>query len=228
MNDEIRVAVFEFLGQQLWLAPQKAIFWKDKNALILADLHLGKVSHFRKSGIAIPNHVHDEDLARFDQLIAMYQPEMIIILGDLFHSAYNYQWQEFLDWKQQHDHIAWHLIKGNHDILPAALYEDKNMEVYADRMILAPFVFSHQLVMCHDSDPKYYNLTGHIHPGVKLQGHARQQLVLPCFYFGKRYGVLPAFGKFTGLALIKIKSEDQVFILAGKKVISADIPVGYD
>ena len=31
-----------------------AIFWKEKDTLLLADIHLGKVGHFRKSGIPVP------------------------------------------------------------------------------------------------------------------------------------------------------------------------------
>ena len=44
---------FNFLGQDLVLLPQKAIYWKQEKTLIAADVHMGKVGHFRKAGIAV-------------------------------------------------------------------------------------------------------------------------------------------------------------------------------
>jgi metallophosphoesterase superfamily enzyme len=64
-----------------------------------------------------------------------------------------------------------------------------------------------------------YNLSGHIHPGVHLEGIARQSMTLPCFYFGKSVGLLPAFGLFTGLARIRPKAGDKVFVIAKGKVV---------
>ena len=44
------------------LLPDKCMFWKEHNSLILADLHIGKAGHFRKAGIPIPSHIHIDDL----------------------------------------------------------------------------------------------------------------------------------------------------------------------
>lgn len=224
MKEETQIAIFRISGQELWLLPQKAIYWKNKDALILADLHLGKAGHFRKAGIAVPSAVHNEDLAAIDQLITKYNPATIIILGDLFHSSYNGQWPEFLDWKKQYVDLEWHLIKGNHDILPEELYHIKKFEVHQHQMIERPFNFTH-IPMPPKEYSETYNLAGHLHPGVRLQGEARQRLLLPCFYFGTSCGILPAFGRFTGLATTKINFNDQVFVIAGGKVLSAEILV---
>jgi metallophosphoesterase superfamily enzyme len=64
-----------------------------------------------------------------------------------------------------------------------------------------------------------YNIAGHIHPGIHLRGKGRQELTLPCFYFGGRQGLLPAFGAFTGLARIYPKKGEQVFAIAEDSVI---------
>ncbi|HNU41619.1 MAG TPA: phosphoesterase, partial [Cyclobacteriaceae bacterium] len=65
-----------------------------------------------------------------------------------------------------------------------------------------------------------YNLSGHIHPAVRLKGTGRQSVMLPCFYFGKQQGILPAFGSFTGMARIVPKKEDRIFVIAENKVIA--------
>jgi metallophosphoesterase superfamily enzyme len=65
----------------------------------------------------------------------------------------------------------------------------------------------------------FYNLAGHFHPGVRLHGKGRQSLMLPCFYFGKRKGLLPAFGSFTGLAAIKPKEGERVYAIVSKSIV---------
>jgi hypothetical protein len=43
--------------------------------------------------------------------------------------------------------------------------------------------------------------------------------MLPCFYFGKRKGLLPAFGSFTGLAAIKPKEGERVYAVVSKSIV---------
>ena len=52
---------FNLLEQDLLLLPEKAIYWKQQKALIAADVHLGKVGHFRKAGIAVPQQLAKDD-----------------------------------------------------------------------------------------------------------------------------------------------------------------------
>src|ERR1700709_1425617 len=92
---------FTLLGQNLLLLPQKAIYWEQQRALIIADVHLGKVGHFRKAGIAIPRHMEQSDLAILSELIHEYRPEKLLFLGDLFHSDMNNDWDWFILWRSQ-------------------------------------------------------------------------------------------------------------------------------
>ena len=63
-----------------------------------------------------------------------------------------------------------------------------------------------------------YALAGHVHPAVRLRGEG-ESLRLPCFWFGARYGVLPAFGAFTGTAEVRPREGDQVFVIAEDEVL---------
>ena len=63
------VISFNLLNQDLLLLPQKAIYWQQEKALIAADVHLGKVGHFRKAGIAVPRDMEQNDLAILSDLI---------------------------------------------------------------------------------------------------------------------------------------------------------------
>jgi len=69
------------------------------------------------------------------------------------------------------------------------------------------------------TDKKVYNLAGHVHPGFRLSGKAKQALTLPCFYFGEDGGLLPAFGAFTGLSRIEPKVNDQIYVIVDQSIV---------
>ncbi|WP_425390900.1 ligase-associated DNA damage response endonuclease PdeM [Ekhidna sp.] len=200
----------EVAGEQLTLLPERAIYWKREKVLVVSDLHLGKAGHFRKHGIPVSKKVHLNDLYILKTLIENHQPRQIILLGDLFHSFENNEWQDFVQFLQMHQGIEFILVEGNHDILseyPSTLKVQSMLE-------LGPFSFTHIR-----EESTLYNLSGHIHPGVSIKGKARQSITMPCFYFTNDYGVLPAYGQFTGVKKIRPKKADRVYGIAGERVI---------
>lgn len=203
-------------GEEMVLFPQKALFWKKQRILLMADLHLGKINHFRKSGIPVPSKANDHNLELFMEVVNLTKPERIICLGDLFHSHYNTEWEVFGELVKHFSHISFELVLGNHDIMSERQYERKGIRVFDD-LTIGNFHFTHHPL---DIIPEtFYNMAGHIHPGIYLRGKGRQSITLPCFYFGTRQAFLPAFGKFTGLALIAPKKEDKIFVVADNKIM---------
>ena len=92
------------------------------------------------------------------------------------------------------------------------------MQVHEGALKIDWFILTHEPM--ENPAGEYYNLAGHIHPGVHLSGKGRQSITLPCFYFGQHQGILPAFGSFTGLAMINPKVNDQVFAIADGKILN--------
>lgn len=208
---------WNWAGEPLWLLPERAIWMPDRRWLLLADLHLGKATHFRKAGIALPAHAGDADLEKLAALMARWQPERVIYLGDLFHSTHNADWELFGDFVVAHPEARHILVQGNHDILPVQHYRRYGITRYAESLMERPFIFSHAPMEVVPEG--WFNLAGHVHPGVRLVGGGRQGLRLPCFFFGKAQGLLPAFGNLTGTAVLQPTVEDAVFVLAENKVI---------
>lgn len=213
-------ATHSLAGQQLLLLPERAIFWQEQKALLLADLHLGKAGHFRKAGIPIPGHVHRQDLQVLESLVQQWQPRDVIFLGDLFHSSLNSEWFWFEEWLEQHPAVRFILIKGNHDVLPQSIYSSSRLEIREENMEIFPFILTHHPPEPTGAPTKLYALCGHVHPAVSLKGPAQQQLSLPCFYFGLHWGLLPAFGKFTGFYKIKPKAGEDVYGVLPERVIA--------
>jgi uncharacterized protein len=215
----ISYATHSIAGQTLLLLPERAIFWKEKKILLLADLHLGKAGHFRKAGIAVPAEVHYHDLAILEKLVQHWQPRDVLFLGDLFHSSINSEWFWFEAWLEQHPDTHFILVKGNHDVLPDGVYKSSRLQIVAGNMEILPFLLTHQPPQAAELTEGIYALCGHIHPAVSLRGAARQELSLPCFYFGLHFGILPAFGKFTGFYKIKPKAGEGVYGVLPNKVV---------
>lgn len=206
-------------NNSFWLSPQRCIFWQEENAIIASDLHLGKTGHFRKSGIAVPQTVFKEDLQRLIDLVQSYKAEKLIIAGDLFHSKENKELNLFKKWRHDFPLLEIHLIKGNHDILKDEWYGACGITVHKKSYSISGFCFVHDAADADcDAGTEYY-FTGHIHPGIYINGMARQGLSLPCFYFTPKFAVLPAFSRFTGLFNIKKSAADAVFAIAEKSVI---------
>jgi uncharacterized protein len=205
------------LNDSFDLLPEKAIYSVEKKMLVLSDLHLGKAMHFRKNGIAIPQESSKKDYAVLIDLIAKHNPEKVILLGDLFHSAYNSEWSLFCDFINIHSAIEFTLVIGNHDILQKELYNDLKIAVVRESMELDSIIFSHEPML--EVPIGKINIAGHIHPGVILYGMGKQKIRLACFYFNEDQLILPAFGRLTGLQLINPEKDSKVFAVVNNKVM---------
>ncbi|MDB5136073.1 MAG: pdeM [Mucilaginibacter sp.] len=208
------------MEQDLLLLPQKAIYWIQQKVLIAADVHLGKVGHFRKAGIAVPRDMEQSDLAVLSDLVFEHTPEKIIFLGDLFHSDMNADWEWFRLWRRQFPKLEIILIRGNHDIINDSHYHDLNVAIY-DELQVGPFLMLHHPLGGEPlKNTSAYPFCGHIHPGVLLKGRGRQSITIPCFAFGDKQAILPSFGRFTGRVAISHQNNDRIFGVLQDKVIA--------
>ncbi len=197
-----------------FLLPQKAIYRPAQQELILSDLHLGKAAHFRKNGIPLPTPSKSKDLEILQQLINHWQPQKIIILGDLFHSDYNLEWDLFGQFLNLNLQITFVLVKGNHDILHKKIYNIVNLTVL-DKIEEQNYIFTHHPL----KNANKINFCGHIHPAIKISGKAKQYITLPCFYYGNNNFVLPAFGSLTGLFVLKPEKNSTYYLVGNSKVV---------
>ncbi len=204
-------------GEKLWLHPFRAAYWEREKTLLIADLHLGKALHFRREGLPVPAAVSNENWDRLLALLLDFRPQRVLLLGDLFHSEYNREWEDFCQTVEQFDQVSFELIMGNHDFLPAEAYRAARLKIHEEQIQLGPFLLSHHPL--EEVPEGLYNLAGHIHPCVFLQGSGRLRERLPCFHFGLQQGVLPAFGAFTGMAAVRPRQQDQVYVIAGEQVL---------
>ncbi|MEO6229694.1 MAG: ligase-associated DNA damage response endonuclease PdeM [Ferruginibacter sp.] len=204
------------------LSAERCIFWQEKKILILSDLHLGKTGHFRKAGIAVPQAIFKEDLQRLITQIQIFKPDQVLVIGDMFHSVTNKEHDLFFKWRKDFHQLSFHLVKGNHDILPESWYNDAAIEVSNCETSIDNFSFVHDFADCEITENGYI-FSGHIHPGISIHGPGKQSLRFPCFYFGKQYAVLPAFSRFTGTQGIKPKAGETVYALIAPNTLKNEL-----
>lgn len=205
--------------------------------MIVSDLHFGKTGHFRKAGIPVPPSVYKEDLQRLFQQIQYFQPKDLIFVGDLFHSRANLEHELFKKWRFDLSALTMHLVMGNHDLHSRKDHDDLDLVIHEEQLHRGEFRFVHDFSL-NASMPQSLNasmppslnasmppclnayiISGHIHPGIRLQGNGKQSLRFPCFYFTPTFAVLPAFSRFTGMALIEPNRGDDVYAIVDKAII---------
>ena len=76
---------FDFGGQMFELAGDAALYWPAERTLLVSDLHLEKASAFASGGQMLPPYDSLSTLDDVAALVAQYQPQRIVSLGDNFH-----------------------------------------------------------------------------------------------------------------------------------------------
>ena len=190
-----------------------ALFWEKHSILLISDVHLGKVSHFRKYGAAVPQQAVQQNFDALTAVVEHFKPKSILFLGDLFHSALNIEWSLFEQWVQTTSQEII-LVSGNHDIISPLKYEALNIKVIPE-LTLDSFLLTHH----PEERDGFFNFSGHIHPAIKLSGLGRQSVRLPCFYKTEHQMIVPAFGEFTGLATMPVGPDDEIFVIVEDEII---------
>jgi DNA ligase-associated metallophosphoesterase len=210
----------EVAGERLALLPERCAYWAAERLLLVADAHFGKAATFRALGVPVPKGTTQDNLARLDAALARSGAARIAFLGDFLHAPRG-RAPGTLDaiaaWRSRHPRLAVALVRGNHDLRagdpPAAL----GFAVGTAPLRIGPFALAHE----PGEVPGAYALAGHVHPSFTIRGKANESLRLPCFWFGERWGILPAFGDFTGTAPIVRTPLERVFVVADDRVIEA-------
>ena len=181
-------------GSQLEMLPSKALFLPHTKELLICDIHLGKAEYFQQNGIPLTNKADEQNLLRIKNIVKNYNPNKLIILGDLFHSKYSIS--ESLKRKVENLpeslNIKIELIVGNHDIGCKV----KNIN-FLDYKRSSNFILSHEPIGKFENN--ILNICGHYHPKTFIK-NSKDKLSFKCFAMDDKKNILylPAFGNLTG------------------------------
>ena len=207
---------FAFGGHDFQIVDKTGLFWPERKALIVADLHLEKASWFAVRGQMLPPYDSQATLERLARLVETTGAREVWCLGDNFHDE---RGPERLPGaaaallSRMTAAVDWHWITGNHDeTLPDGIGGTVTDEAEVDGLLLR-----------HEALPGEIRpeLSGHFHPKVRAVARGRG-VTRACFVRGDRKLIFPSFGAFTG----GMNAADPVILaLAGAKA-DAIVSVG--
>ena len=188
-------APFSLAGRAFALVDGRALFWPAQGALIVADLHLEKGSHFARRGQMVPPWDSADTLARLGRILRATGEARVYCLGDSFHDDGGPDRLEAgalaaLGALGRAAAFVW--ITGNHDSgmggtaarLGGALCEEA---------VLGGMMLRHQAL----PGERAAEISGHFHPRHTVRPRGRR-IARPCVVASDNRLIIPAFGTFTG------------------------------
>jgi DNA ligase-associated metallophosphoesterase len=212
----------DLLGETFRLLPERAALWERAGTLVLADAHLGKAAAFRAAALPMPGGTTTTALARLSVALDRTAARRLLLLGDFFHARAGRAGrtlEAIAAWRERHADLEVVLVRGNHDRGAGDPPEDWRFTCCDEPLVEPPFAFRHFPVEEPVQGPAGYVLAGHVHPAIHLLGAGRQSERLPCFLFGERQALFPAFGGFTGGAGVRPRRGDRAYVIADDEVV---------
>ena len=189
-GEEAETAFLRFCGQTFELLPSGAMFWRAEETLLVADLHLEKLSSFARTGQLLPPYDTRLTLGKLERDINRTGARRVMALGDSFHRDEGTRTLPEPD-RARLDALTtraeWFWLSGNHDPSPHAL---------GGRCL--PVVEIGGVTFTHEPGPGVNGLVaGHLHPAARVVMNGRS-VRRPCFVQDGRLLILPAYGSATG------------------------------
>ena len=148
--------------------------------LVVADLHIGIETEYRRSGIKVPTQI-EKVKERIDKLIKQTKAKRLIVLGDIKHQVPGVSFQELREVPEFFEYfskkIETHIVLGNHDSELPALIENKHWLETDMHNGFGPFIHDTSgfkiegVYICHGhANPKKeflnckYLIVSHTHP----------------------------------------------------------------
>lgn len=192
---------FEVAGETFHACLSGALYWPRKQALLVADLHLEKGSHYAQKGLFLPPYDSRETLHQLEAAICKWQPRKVICLGDSFHDVDGAK--RLSPDCQSHlralvARLDWHWVVGNHDPqAPLHMGGTGHEAMVQDRIGLChepAALISLDETSGHEVQ---LEICGHLHPVATVRPRGRS-LRRRCFVINENRIILPAFGTYTG------------------------------
>lgn len=208
---------FDAAGATLTMLPERALLWRKRAMLILADVHFGKAAAFRAGGIPVPHGTTRANLELIDALVQRHAVRHVVFLGDFLHARAGRvagTLQALARWRSCNAGLSLTLVRGNHDHHAGDPPEALAMEVVDEPWRVGPLAFCHHPQTVDGA----FAIVGHVHPVYRLAA-AGDALRLPCFVVDGQWAMLPAFGDFTGGYRIHAQPGQRIFLAADDCVL---------
>src|SRR5215210_3050200 len=200
------------LTPDITLDARRAVWFSETRTLAVADLHLGYAWAHRHGGQLLPVSADSDVLPRLLALLTSYEPEEVVVLGDIVHravpvEALKSELCELIGGLSERVARVT-LIAGNHDRKLRRLLDDCGL--HDVELIREAKAGPHLLAHGDESDPERAAerlreaasrsgrvFIGHEHPAITLSDGVATRAKCACFLASERMVVLPAFSSWA-------------------------------
>ncbi|MEO8618589.1 MAG: ligase-associated DNA damage response endonuclease PdeM [Sphingomicrobium sp.] len=181
-----------FAGRNFLTQADGALYWPDRQALLVADLHFEKASWFARIGQFLPPYDSLATLQALEKAVNETGATTLYCLGDSFHDRFGCdrlpaQARDLLT--SLTARLDWVWITGNHD----SGFIDHCGGRIVEEIAVDGIMLRHE---AERADPQP-EMSGHFHPKLRLQMRGRH-VSRRCFVASPTKLILPAFGALTG------------------------------
>jgi len=171
----------------------------DDSVMVISDLHLGYESALEAEGLHLPRINTQSIRESLHRCIHRYEPETVVMLGDIKHDFRRPDWEcrrdilELLDFISETSRPV--LVKGNHDNFLQNILSGSRYEV-VDSLRVGNLHLEHG----HEDSGRRPLAIGHEHPSIRIYDSIGAHVKLPCFLWvpQEQVVVMPSFSLFSG------------------------------
>jgi uncharacterized protein len=182
----------EIAGERAVCDQNGVLYFPELDLLAVSDLHLEKGAAYARRGSFVPPYDTAATLLRLQAMVAHYDPQMVISLGDSFHDGKGAAHMPDIFRDQLTALMAgrdWFWVAGNHDPdAPVGLPGETVQE-----LAIGNLVFRHE----PSAIPVRGEISGHLHPCARIVQRGRS-VRRRCFASDGSRLIMPAFGSYTG------------------------------
>lgn len=176
----------------------RCLILDDGPTAVIGDLHLGYESALEEEGMFIPRINTESIRDSLNRIIDDYEPERIVLLGDIKHDFKRSSYQAREDVrsiiKLVEEAAEAVVIKGNHDNFLQNILSGLGVTAL-DHIDIIGFRLEHGHV---DSGVRPV-IIGHEHPSIRIPGELSGSMKLQCYVWAEKEGVIviPPFSPFA-------------------------------
>ncbi len=203
-------------------------YFKEIDALVIADLHLGYEGIAAEQGVMIPKTQFEEEAEMLNEALSVINASTIIIDGDVKHEFSETSYHEFKEvsemlkfLKENFERVI--VVKGNHDNYIYYVTSRVGVELH-DEIKIDGYYFTHghKEFSLRAIDAKVITVA-HEHPVVAMFDEVGGKEAVKCFLFGKVSKdcyllLLPAFSTLSYGTEMNLVTEEELLSPVLKKV----------
>ena len=181
------------------LCPYPALYLKDIETVVIADLHLGYEGIMAEQGIFMPKMQFRKEVEMLEGIAGMCAAERVIVNGDVKHEFSETSYHEFREVGELLEILRRrfrevHVVKGNHDTFIIYITRKHGVALH-EELTLGKFHFFHGHRMPRREAE--FLILAHEHPAIALYDEIGVREKVRCFLYGeankRRVVVMPAF-----------------------------------